>query len=555
MLFWLGLGLIFSIAYSSLALQQALSGPYVVQDDARQHVFWMQRFLDPELFPNDLIADYFQSIAPWGYTALYRAAAFFGVDPLFFNKLLPPILGLIVTAYLFGVSMRLLPVPAAGFVATLFLNQSLWAKDDLVSATPRAFLYPLFVMFLYYLLRRSLAPCLVAIALQGLFYPTTVFLSIGILVVRLFDWDRWRPRLSSDRRELIFCGAGLAVALVTMGLFASQTSGFGPVVTLSEAGGLPEFFPGGRVAFFEDSAWDFWILGKRSGLRPYSIFSPRIVLVGLLLPLLFYRSRARLRREVTREIRLLPQIVLVSLGMFVAAHLFLFRLHLPGRYTQHSLRIVMALAAGLTLALLADTLFRWAGRSATQRRSLWQLVAVGAVALAGAALIMAPRFERDFPSTRYVVGSAPALYEFFSRQPKETLIASLSEEANNLPSFSRRPILAGSEYALPYHLGYYREIRRRAVDLINAQYSPNLDEVRAFIRKYGVNFFMADRDAWTAEYLENPGGWLRQFQPAASEALARLKEGTRPALARVMPRCSVLETGRWVVIDAKCVSD
>ncbi|WP_199248376.1 hypothetical protein [[Phormidium] sp. ETS-05] len=56
----------FAIIYGIMALQKAFKTPYVVQDDARQHVFWMQRFIDPELFPDDFITDYFQSVAPGG---------------------------------------------------------------------------------------------------------------------------------------------------------------------------------------------------------------------------------------------------------------------------------------------------------------------------------------------------------------------------------------------------------------------------------------------------------------------------------------------------------
>ncbi len=56
-IFWLSLSLTFSGIYSYLALREGFSNPYIVQDDARQHVFWMERFLDSELFPNDLIAD------------------------------------------------------------------------------------------------------------------------------------------------------------------------------------------------------------------------------------------------------------------------------------------------------------------------------------------------------------------------------------------------------------------------------------------------------------------------------------------------------------------
>lgn len=66
--FWLSLSFAFAIIYGLIALQKAFSNEYVIQDDARQHVFWMRRFIDPDLFPNDLIADYFQSVAPWGYS-------------------------------------------------------------------------------------------------------------------------------------------------------------------------------------------------------------------------------------------------------------------------------------------------------------------------------------------------------------------------------------------------------------------------------------------------------------------------------------------------------
>ncbi|MEB3885120.1 hypothetical protein [Lyngbya sp. CCY1209] len=64
LLLWLGLSLVFATIYGGLAIAEAFSQDYVIQDDARQHVFWMRRFLDPDLFPNDAIADYFQSVAP-----------------------------------------------------------------------------------------------------------------------------------------------------------------------------------------------------------------------------------------------------------------------------------------------------------------------------------------------------------------------------------------------------------------------------------------------------------------------------------------------------------
>ena len=75
------ISLLSALLYSAIDLQVAFAGDWVVQDDARQHVFWMARYVDPELFPNDLIADYFQSVAPWGYTSLYKLGIAIGIDP------------------------------------------------------------------------------------------------------------------------------------------------------------------------------------------------------------------------------------------------------------------------------------------------------------------------------------------------------------------------------------------------------------------------------------------------------------------------------------------
>ncbi|HBK62411.1 MAG TPA: hypothetical protein DD000_02490, partial [Cyanobacteria bacterium UBA11166] len=74
----------------------------------------------------DLIADYFHSSAPLGYTTLYRIFGIIGIDPILVSKLLPIILGIIVTGYGFGLLMEILPVPAAGFIYTWLLNQELW---------------------------------------------------------------------------------------------------------------------------------------------------------------------------------------------------------------------------------------------------------------------------------------------------------------------------------------------------------------------------------------------------------------------------------------------
>lgn len=558
MIFWFSLSLTFAAVYGLLGLQIAFSSEYVVQDDARQHVFWMRRFLDPSLFPNDWIADYFQSVAPLGYTTLYRLFAIVGIDPVLLSKFLPIVLGLITTAYCFGVCLQILPVPMAGFLSTLVLNQYLWLRDDLVSGTAVAFIYPLFTAFLYYLLQGSLALMCVAIALLGLFYPQGVFVCAAILILQLLHWRHQRPHLSQNRRDYWFSGTGLGVAVLVMSIYALKTSKYGPVITAAEAKTLLEFGPTGLSKFFIDDFGDFWFTGQRTGMMPkFGLIVP--ILTALLLPLLMllFPTLFPLVRQITKKIALLGQTTLASLFMFCMAHLLLFKLHLPSRYTEHSLRVVTALAAGIAITVILDAILLWARpRQKAKDKTLQerQRLAVGLTTLLLTVFILQPAFLKRFPEADYKVGQLPSLYQFFAQQPKDILIASLAEtEVTNLPTFAKRSILVGGVgFPVPYHKGYYAEIRQRTIDLINAQYSPDLNQVQNFIQKYGVDFWLVELSAFTPTYITQ-SQWISQYQPAASDAVARLEQGINPSLASVMDRCSVFQTGSFLVLQAECV--
>jgi hypothetical protein len=69
-----------------------------------------------------------------------------------------------------------------------------------------------------------------------------------------------------DLRRETLLPAGLAV----VGLpFARSASTYGPTISAAEARALPEFQPGGRVAFFARDENHYWIYGVRSGLIPH----------------------------------------------------------------------------------------------------------------------------------------------------------------------------------------------------------------------------------------------------------------------------------------------
>ncbi|BAU62726.1 hypothetical protein STA3757_00770 [Stanieria sp. NIES-3757] len=552
-LFWLGLSLTFAILYSWLALQQAFSSEYVIQDDARQHIFWMRRFLDSELFPNDLIANYFQSVAPFGYTFLYRTVAAIGIDPGVFSKLIPGILGIITTVYCFAVTLELLPLPFAGFVAALLLNQNLWMQDGFISGTPKAFISPLLLIFFYYWLRQSLFGICLGIILLGLFYPSLVFICAGLLLLQLWRFEGFSLQLSRRKQDYFFCFIGLGVAFITLLPFAISTSEFSPTITVAQARELPEFNFGERAGFFNDrNPWDFWFNGSRSSIRIPSALMPPLAYLALFLPILLkFPKTFTLSQKISSKINTLPRILLVSLGMFCLAHLLLFTFHLPSRYTQHTLRIVVILSASLAFTLIWNYLLSQVNNQLNQTSNFKKFIYLSLAFILGIVLLIYPFFAKSFVWTRYISGNPPELYHFLEQQPKDIVIATLADEGNNIPSFARRSILVSSEYAIPYHWGYYRQFRQKALDLIQAQYNSNRAEVNRFIQKYKIDFWLIERNSFNPEYIED-NKWIRQHQPVAQQAVKSLKQGNIPILESEQNSCVAWQDERYILIDTNC---
>jgi hypothetical protein len=431
------------------------------------------------------------------------------------------------------------------------LNQHMWMTDDLASTTPRAFIYPIFLGFLYYLSRSSLLPCLGAIALIGLFYPPYALVAAGILVLRLLSWENGRLRLSGDRTNYLFCSIGLGVIFLVMLPYALDNSKFGPTYTAAEAKQMREFAPNGRNAFFRPNPKDFWLTGRGSGMFPKSLFTPVTHCAGLLLPLLlFWRSAFPLATRISSKIWLLLQLFLASLAMFFAAHATIFKLYQPGRYTAYSLRFIIVLVSAIALTLIIDGVCHWASKTETTFY-LKNQVALITTATIAIAVILYPCLVEEFPTVGYIEGKMPTLYKFFQQQPKDILIASISGEAENLPTFSQRSVLVAKKYAVPYQKGYFSGYLRRINDLIRAQYTPDRSVLQNFIKTYGITFWMLDRNALTLQYV-NDYGWIDDFE-ATPEAMLSLKQGKIPALAPAMTTCAVFQNEVVVVLNASCI--
>lgn len=550
----LGISLIAPLYFGLLSLNHVLNHPFIIQDDARLHLVWLQQWIDPSLFPNDLIAHYYTTLHPIGFKALYGLVSQIGIAPLDFAKLVPLALAVVATVYLFQLSQVLLPIPLSGILVTLIFNQNIWLKDDLISATPRAFVYPLFAAFLYYLVRRSPLPCLIVLMLQGLFYPQIMMVSAATLTLRLVRWHEGSLRWSRQQQDYILWGAGVGVAIAILLIFSRTVSSeFGDLVTAAQMQAMPEFGPGGRREYFGVPLLHFWFAGA-SGLR-LPLFPP-IIWAAVGLPWVL-RSPLDLARQITPQVRLLLDVLLGAIGLFALAHLLFPTLYLPSRYTFYSGRMVMAIAAGLVLTVALDGGYRWWQQRRQTRRPLSLCDRLGVILLSmlAIAIVTLPAVPSlVLPCQSWVIGEHPLLYDFLNRQSKETQVASLTKEADNVPAFARRSVLVSQELALAYHPEFHAVMTERITDLLQAQYSPDLTLAQKVIERYGIDLWMMDAQFDNPTYLASQTWLVRSMVEADVEgAIAQLQSGVVPAFRTLIPCCEAFSEENLLVLDAACI--
>ena len=561
---WLAAALGFTFLFVARNLAPLLRPGGAIQDDARQHVFWMLRYRDPELFRDDLIADYYQSTAPAGFAALYWVLSWV-VDPILASKLLPPVLGAVTALFTFLLVRRLHPSPAAAFLATVLLSWYAWQHDDLASASPRAFLLPTLAALLWALAAGRTVLGVGLAVLAALLYPIGGALAVALFGMRLLTGvGRWalgvrsRPgrhpsagtRPSAPGTLLPFLAvAALVAAVLVPGQLAAAP--FGPTVSAEQARAMPEFGKEGRSEFFVAGAYRYWLESSRSGFKlgVSDVLFPSVPilfeLAGLaaLLPLvMLFRRHLTAAWLLDGRTVLLFQLLAASLALFFLAHLLLFRLYLPARYVQASLPLVLAIAAGLALAIVVEEI---AARAAPSRRGA---VAVGLALTLAVGLALYPA---DYDGL-FVRDPHPAVTAYLRAQPKDVLVAGVPTEADSVPALAGRRVLVAREYALSYHRGYYGQLRRRIVDLIEGYYAESPRRAADFAARYGVDLFLVNRAAFDRGTFAD--AWASEFEPFTSAISLKLKRQNRFALLELARRCAVVDDGAVAVVPTACLT-
>ncbi|MGA9754718.1 MAG: hypothetical protein WBV23_06210, partial [Desulfobaccales bacterium] len=159
----------------------AFTNPFVINDDVRQQIYWMQQWLDPGLFRDDLLTDYARYYVPWGVKAIYWLASWV-IGPLAFSKILPGLLFVFLGLCLFQIGAKLGDRILAWTTLGIYWLTPFFL-DNLAGGLARGFAAPLLALLLLAWLDRR--PWLMALALllQAFFIPY-IFL-VGAAAVTL----------------------------------------------------------------------------------------------------------------------------------------------------------------------------------------------------------------------------------------------------------------------------------------------------------------------------------------------------------------------------------
>lgn len=458
------------------------------EDDAAQHTFWLYRYADPSLFPNDATAAFFAlpSSAPWGYRGLYALLAP-RMDVLTAAEWLAPILFLCACGLAWGIGRRVAAPGYASLGGLAGVAAVGWLVAQHADAmTPlglqRSFALPITLLLLWAAIARRWAWIGVSWLLAALFYPVVVVVLgiTGALVLALELRASRRLPSASVWNALAGCAA-IAIVLSSTGVPAD----IGPTVG-REALALPEFGLDGRLRLYGQTFSGTWFRNQLMGVG-WSMAS--LVAIAAAAGVTFFTSRVA---PVPRAAWLL---VGTGLATWLAAHLTLFTLYLPNRHARWAIAgfAVVAIAAGGT-ALVARLAARWRGQAELSPP----------IALAGAVAALAIVAATFAPGTLRAWSAPPnadleRAYAYLARLPRSTLVAAHPDVADFVPLRAHRSVLASTETSLPFMQGYYRRLVPRLDASLRAAYATSWQEMDAVLAPWGASVMLTAPGAWSRE--------------------------------------------------------
>lgn len=537
-----------------LAHWPALTNPYVINDDVRQQVFWMQRWIDPEIYRDDLLCRYAESYVPWGVQAVYYAASRL-VNPVQFTKVVSGILFVLTSVLLYGLGVRLgneraaFAVVCASFFFTTFMRK-------ISGGIAQSFAFPLLLAYLFFLSRGRLLGCALTILVQSLFNPYIFLLSLVTHMIYLAQAHVWplaagfvarkapphgnRAVDGASRAPLVSSGAwkeaappGLGrlvvsclpilagILIMALKYVFLKSPEFGDLVTRAAMEGHVEYTSAGRYSFIPQTsflyevAWPWLQVFSPEGSAQVAAWIA-LVAAAVLVTVAFSRTDKELDLSAFIPFGYL---LAASVMLYVVSSWVYLKLFIPARYLEFSLTIFYCMVLAAAVAIVFDSVR--ACRKAFPGLVLI-FVILGAV--------------RIYHIGIFDYSSEKSLYRFLHSLPKTTMLAGHPNVMDNCLTFSKRKAFITYELSHTWMSEYWRTVKQRTFDFFDAYYSESPEVVRQFAGKYGVDYLVVRERDFTPSFLQSDSIY---FEPFASRV--RQAVGSRSSF-------SVLDSGAFPIV-------
>jgi len=517
----------------------SLINRYVINDDVRQHIYWMQQFHDRGLFRNDLLTEYAKNYQPWGFIFLYYLFSFIA-DPLLISKILPIILFVLSSLYLFKL-VKYLTNDYAALLAALFFMITPAYLERMSGGLPRAFASALLIIFLYYLIKREYMKSSLILLLQSLFYPMIFFVSI---LTYIFTFVKVRnKRISFDKstvkNKAFICLALIAVFILGAKYTLSYNPRIGRVVSHKQMLSDPAYYAAGRYPVLPTPPLSEEISNNLSNIlfskilmrHPENFFVKSGILnnaIFLIAILLLGFEAARRRMFFPVEILFL---FLSSVLMYKISDLVLLKLFLPARYVEYSIPIISLIVYSMAIGQLITRLKN------DRTKKVFQIIVF---------IIVLSNYNIHKKNIGLInMSRFKDLYAYLNSLPKDVMIAANPKLADGIPTFSQRKVFINYELSHPFYDKYWETIRRRTFDFFDAYYSQDPLYIYKFCENNGIEYLVVDRRHFKKGYLANQGFY---FEPFNAYVVDITKKRVNFALADISEQDKLFVKGDVFVI-------
>lgn len=518
-------------------------------------LFYYHSLVDPELFTNDYIAGYVDSIARvYGYDFINNlwAKAFSDLQSLHLYAMptvLPAVFfaGLMITAHRIGGLVH----AGCATVLAILLGNVLYRVG---SPVPHAFAFPLLIWTACALQYRSVAGLCAVTLLSALLYPPITpvpGLSLFFfLVLTSGDLRGGAAQMTLRVRLLVVGAVGVLAILIAIPTLPDDSTEFGatlaPGTRIDE---FPENGPGGRhfqgalepfsfsfLSFFRQFA--LFAHGdpiQNSGGLPLAVKLAGIALVGLFLAFML------LKTDQPQERLLKP---FVGAALLVSVVLPLVLPTYAYRFIFYSMHLVFL----LVFPLIMLKFLQWGVERPRMRLMLAALVMAG--------FSFGTQSAAPGPMARAalaVTEGQRAAIEFARTQPKGTVFAGWPGfTIDMIPYFAQRPALLLYKTHYPSHDLYAAEMRRRMIALIDAYFATESAPLERLHEVWGVDYLVVER-VWLDPARANELQLPPTFEPfdARVEMLWRRNVATGFFLANLPPQAVVLNRESIFVVDLR----